>query len=175
MKDEINLLPEPAQHFRLSQLYFYRVGQIIRRFDIILIIILLVMGVVYGSILSLAKYSEHTTMTTTTTVDYTQQIKDANNLLHFVIQQNALRVSWMSQVADVIAQVPPGLQIQRLAVEPDTAILTVEGSYNDRATLINFENKLRTLSWVTAIDSPLSNFATGVQTGFTLKLSRKTT
>lgn len=174
MKEEINLLPVPQQQQRRTQLYLYRLGQLLRRADLALIVLAGIVVAIYLGMESVSgSLATRATVPLSENTESAARIAEVNTLLATVDEYRQASDPWTTFVARVLAVMPADMQLTGLRVDAAAQQLTLAGRFTSRDSVVEYQRRLSTVDGVENVEAPLSNFATGGINNFSFTLTRK--
>lgn len=174
MKEEINLLPLEQQQLRRKRLYLYRAGQLLRRVDLALIVLVGMLLAAYVGMESLShSLATRNSPSTQVTNDSVAQTEKVNTLLATVQAHRVNTKPWTPLVAQVLANMPTGVTLTTVRVNEATHQLILTGRFSSRDSVVEFQRRLATLKGIAKVEAPLSNFATGGENSFSFTLIRQ--
>lgn len=171
MKEEINLLPPTAQAQRRSGLYYKRARGIYVSLIVALGIVGLGYGISYGVLWWLGspdqQNAEHVEESA-----IEGRVRETNTSVLLVRNTFRDHPAWSLQIAEVLAAVPAGIVVTGIDVETVTQTIEVNGLSTSRSSVVQLEDRLKTLPWVKSVDAPLQNFASGPNVSFRFSIVR---
>lgn len=171
---DINLLPKPLRVARLRRIYWSRVGKLLNRIYVLLVIIIILQIVIwlaFNSIFrSLQLASDQGGATESNVVG---QVAEINRLLVGVDGAAKELAPWTLQVDEMLELVPSGMQVTNVKVAKDTDIIVVSGAATAQEVQVDFKQRVEQLSWVQRVDAPLENFAVGPEAGWSFSIYRQ--
>ncbi len=103
-----------------------------------------------------------------------RKIESQNVLMEFIDNQIKGQLVWSNLVPSLLATVPPGVTIDTLQVDMDTATVSFSGTAQARSSLVVFEQRLRLLPWVVDMTAPRTNLLDRVNAAYTFSLTTET-
>lgn len=159
---EINLLPISRRKYLHRQAMYDLLRKFINRLNISLVLVtaagIISLLVLRGASIVVATDSENEIK------DYVVRYQEGKT---FIDQQNQLvsqiydadtsRVPWSEYITDVLSTLPPGTIIEKVSGSAQQSQIIFSGATVNRSALTLLETKLKSLTWVGDITSPLSN------------------
>lgn len=174
MKEEINLLPPAIKDDRLQRIYWSRIGNVIKRIIVIMVVFTGALGAMLGIL-----YREQTILETTlahetqSDQNIEKDVKDINRLLETINTHVQTQVSFSNRLPEIMRVMPESISMITLRVTSEPPTLVIEGIAASRTMLLDFQKKLEQLSWVDHVEAPLQNLATGSQGAFQVSIFPK--
>jgi hypothetical protein len=105
--------------------------------------------------------------------DVRAEIAQNNRLIATISELSTGRVVWSDLVAEILTMMPAGATIQTLHIDGQNNTFTFSGTAPTRGALVEFEERLRQLSWAGEIDAPRDNLlkAVGPSYRFTIHVN----
>lgn len=173
MKEEINLLPHAQQTLRQRRLYLYRLGQLLRRADIALVVLAGLMLTAYIGMESVQSSLRTTKIEKTQEdADLIAEVAEINAMLAYVQEYRLAARPWTPVVTQAMTSMPEGMQLTSVEANDAAGQLTLKGQFTDREAVVEFQRRLAQLPEITHVEAPLSNFATGGASNFSFTLTR---
>lgn len=174
MKDEINLLPPSTQLLRRRRLYLLRTGQIFRRIEIVVVLLAVVLGISWFFLRSHgASVAEKIDQTSLDEQKVIKDVQTTTELVTTVHRHLETYPAWMPLVKSALEIMPADVKVTTLTIHDQNRTLAIQGIFTEREAVSRFQDDVRGLPWVEKVEAPLSNFATGTETGFSLTITRK--
>ncbi len=176
MEREINLLPPAIIAARSLRIYLGRLGRLTRFAIFLSLVVVSVTALAYvvvwrtqGLLLSQGKNkSDHQ-------VAIVAQVQKVNAQLTALQAWQKENVAWTPLLPEVLRAIPEGISLLYVGVDSQKKLLEIRGTFDRRESLVVFQRRLENLSWVSTVESPLSNFQTGTDARFVLLIVRKGT
>jgi Tfp pilus assembly protein PilN len=90
------------------------------------------------------------------------EIAASNRLIATIDELGKDRIVWSDLIAEVLSAVPAGATVESLQIDGRNALFTFSGVAPSRTSLVEFEERLRQLSWAGSIDAPRDNLLKAV-------------
>jgi hypothetical protein len=166
MKDDINLLPPLEIKGRRRRVFLQRFGRVLRASILAALLPNSVLASIYVFGLSERTVTPSGPVRETPAVDIGQEVVAANAFVGAVsnwVEKNKPRTPL---VADIIRLAPTGIKLTEVGVDGVSGSFQVKGTGTSREAMVLYQRQLEQLPWVTKLEAPLSNFATGREAGF---------
>lgn len=174
MKKEINLLPSDAQYLRVARIYLLHTGHFLRYVIFLVLMQILVLGSTYSVVLLVNR------LVSTEVVEGAlrqeklySRVQDVNDMLSAVREYKEQEKGWTILIPDLFELLPRDIVLTSLQADSEVNTIRLQGVYSGREQLIAFQRQIESLSWVSALDAPLSNFKTGNDSNFSLLIYLK--
>jgi hypothetical protein len=170
---EINLLAPSIIKLRSWRIYWERLGHLLRFIIFLSGVLLLVIAGAY-----LVVWWTEQSLTNTTELGSAQsaaavaEVRRVNAQLAAVQAWQATNNPWTARLPAIFAVMPAGIELSYVGVKGDTQALELRGIFARRDALVSFQRQLEALPWVEAVEAPLSNFETGSDAEFQLRIVR---
>lgn len=172
MKEEINLLPPVLVRRRRQRLYVGGAGQLLRRLDLTLALVVVMLAVTAGMQAFIQRGLDvELQRGEDTYTDLSQEVQATNELLQAIAIRSINHRPWTPLVEEVVTALPNSLSLTSIEVDPRKQTLSISGTFRSRVDVTEYERRLKALPWVEAVEAPLKNFATGETAGFTFSLT----
>lgn len=155
-------------------MYFSRIGRLLRRLDVVALLLAIALGSLLGTVYWQQQALETSISEQTLASDAAEaEVKDINRLVETIGQHAQEHVPTSNHIPEMMRAMPESVTLTAISISSETKAMTLEGNTVSRTALLEFQKKLEGLSWVERVESPLQNLASGSNGAFRLSIYAK--
>lgn len=104
---------------------------------------------------------------------YNQDVKNINNLVRSINLANQNFVPITPKLKELISSLPNDIKINSLQIDRPAQTLIITGTALTRSALLNYQNILNQIPWITAVETPASQLFQKDNVNFEFKAKLK--
>jgi Tfp pilus assembly protein PilN len=104
---------------------------------------------------------------------YNQDVKDINNVVRNINLANQNFVPITPRLKELISSLPNDIKINSLHIDRRAQTLVITGTALTRSALLNYQNALNKISWITQVETPASQLFQKENINFEFKAKLK--
>lgn len=107
---------------------------------------------------------------------YNQEVRKINQITHSVVTSGQNFQPIASDLLELANTMPTGIKLSTLDLDRPNLKMTLSGVAKSRDDLLNYQEKIKEISWVDKIDTPASQLfqKENIDFGFTITLKKET-